>query len=87
MHIPGHTPGGVCIFFSNIAFSGDTLLKGYFSHTALPGLNVADLHTSINNLLTALDRDTILFPGHGSPWPVIEAAKWWELQLQAIQNS
>ena len=86
LNLPGHTPGGVCIYFDNLAFTGDILLKGFLTHKDLPGANIEDLHSSIRKMLGFLDSDTLLFPGHGRPWSLNEAAQWWHEQQQLVVN-
>ena len=78
-HVPGHTPGGVCIQVANFAFTGDTLLKEFPSQINLPGENLSELRVSIEKILTTLKSDAILFPGHGRAWSVEEASKWWSM--------
>jgi len=80
IHLPGHTPGGVCYHFSGIAFTGDTLLNEFIGRTDLPGSDPVILNNSINTLLNSLPGEALLFPGHGQPWTVAEATRWWHMQ-------
>ena len=79
---PGHTPGGVCYYFSHFSnashpshllLSGDTLFAGSVGRTDLPGGDMATLMNSIQKL-TALPDDTVIIPGHG-PFTTIGAEK------------
>ena len=67
IHTPGHTPGGVCLYFPNagVLFSGDTLFYGSIGRTDLPGGNFRTLHDSIQTRLLTLPGSTIVYPGHG----------------------
>jgi glyoxylase-like metal-dependent hydrolase (beta-lactamase superfamily II) len=62
---PGHTPGGVCFIAENQIFTGDTLFLRSIGRTDLRGGNFDILLESIRNKLLILDRDMIVYPGHG----------------------
>lgn len=80
LHTPGHTKGSVCYVFDGFAFTGDTLLYQRVGRTDLPGSSSADLFQSIEQILTDLTDETVLFSGHGNPWTVGEAKQWWQEQ-------
>jgi len=63
---PGHTPGGVCYYFSadNLLLSGDTLFASSIGRTDLPGGDMATLMRSLAKLKD-LPPDTLVIPGHG----------------------
>ena len=82
MNLPGHTPGGMCFYFGGIAFTGDSLLNEFIGRTDLPGADAAALGKSVTNMLSTLPDDTLLFPGHGKPWTVAIATRWWENQQE-----
>ena len=56
---PGHTPGGVCFYFSGqkLLFAGDTLFYDSIGRTDLPGGNHEQLLSSISEQLFSLDDD------------------------------
>ncbi len=66
---PGHTLGGVCIYFEaqKILFVGDTLFAGSIGRTDLPGGDMPTLLRSIQNELFTLDEEVIAYSGHGPP--------------------
>lgn len=66
IHTPGHTPGGVCLFFKayNTLFSGDTLFSGSIGRTDFPGGDYETLIRSIKEKLFALDDSVEICPGH-----------------------
>ena len=64
IHTPGHTPGGICVLFQDILFSGDTLFKGTIGRTDLPFSDYSDIINSINSLMKLNDNKRFI-PGHG----------------------
>jgi len=67
IHTPGHSPGGVSLFFpeEKVLFPGDTLFAGSVGRTDLPGGNAPELRRSIRERLFPLGDDVRFFPGHG----------------------
>lgn len=65
LHTPGHTPGGICLLGKGLVFTGDTLFNMSVGRTDLPGGNIKDLMSSINDKLLTLPDDTVIYPGHG----------------------
>ena len=66
LHVPGHSPGSACFYDekAGILFSGDTLFKGDWGRTDLPGGNEGQIRESLTRLLS-LQGDTKVYPGHG----------------------
>lgn len=67
VHTPGHTPGHVVIYNSDlkIAFVGDVLFQGSIGRTDFPMSNHQDLIDSITGKLWPLGEDITFVPGHG----------------------
>ena len=65
IHTPGHTPGGVCLEYDKILFSGDTLFAGSIGRTDFPGSSFRSLIDSIKKKLLILPNEIEIFPGHG----------------------
>jgi len=67
VHTPGHTPGHVVIYNSDmkIAFVGDVLFRGSVGRTDFPKSNTQDLIDSIRTKLWPLGNDMRFIPGHG----------------------
>lgn len=63
---PGHTPGGICLYFENenVLFSGDTLFYGTIGRTDFSYGNTEQLLKSIEKL-KILPDETKVFAGHG----------------------
>ena len=66
IHTPGHTKGGICLYDKNekILISGDTMFKGTYGRVDLQTGNSREMRDSIYKLLK-LEKDTIVYPGHG----------------------
>ncbi len=77
LHTPGHTKGSVCYHLDGFVFSGDTLLYQSIGRTDLPGSSLPSLKSSVTALLVKLSDNTVIFPGHGKPWVVKDALRWW----------
>lgn len=65
MHTPGHTPGGICLRYDNIIFTGDTLFFEGVGRTDIPNASWDRLLESIKNKLMALPDESRVYPGHG----------------------
>ena len=74
---PGHTAGGVCLHVDGVLFTGDSLLFEHIGPTDYPESSYADLITSVERLLASFPDETLIMPGHGRPWTVGAARKWW----------
>ncbi len=64
IHTPGHTPGSQCFLVENRLVAGDTLFLNGCGRTDLPGGNPRDLYFSLNQRLSKVPDDALLFPGH-----------------------
>ncbi len=65
IHTPGHTPGGICLLYSDILFSGDTLFAQGIGRTDFPYGDEKRLINSIKTKLLVLPDSTKVYPGHG----------------------
>ncbi len=76
METPGHTPDGICIISRQDKFvlTGDTLFKGTFGRTDLPGGNMEEIKKSLKKILE-LPEDFVAYPGHGSKTTIGEERK------------
>jgi glyoxylase-like metal-dependent hydrolase (beta-lactamase superfamily II) len=68
IHTPGHTTGGICLYFDKekVLFSGDTLFYGSIGRTDLPGGSHKQLIQGILNKLMILEDQVAVYPGHGA---------------------
>lgn len=64
LHTPGHTPGSLCFRLKDALVSGDTLFLRGCGRVDLPGGNVEEMYRTIQNRLSTIDKNTIVFPGH-----------------------
>lgn len=65
IHTPGHTKGGVCLYFNDVLFSGDTLFEHSIGRTDFIDGDFSELKNSIISKLYTLPNDTVVYPGHG----------------------
>jgi glyoxylase-like metal-dependent hydrolase (beta-lactamase superfamily II) len=64
-HVPGHSPGGICLLSGGHLFVGDVLFAGSIGRTDLPGGDFDALVEGVRERLFALADETIVHPGHG----------------------
>ncbi len=76
IHTPGHSPGGICLLYNNILFTGDTLFSGSVGRSDLPGGSHSSLISSIKNKLMILDNSVKIYPGHGPSSTIGEEKKY-----------
>lgn len=63
LHTPGHTRGSVCYQVGEELFTGDTLFKGDYGRTDLPGGSEEQMRASLRRLFTL--SGSKVHPGHG----------------------
>jgi hydroxyacylglutathione hydrolase len=64
-HVPGHSPGSICLLSDGHLFVGDVLFAGSIGRTDLPGGDFDALIEGVREKLFRLPADTIVHPGHG----------------------
>jgi glyoxylase-like metal-dependent hydrolase (beta-lactamase superfamily II) len=64
IHTPGHTTGGICLYWPGYVITGDTLFVAGVGRTDLPGGSWQILQNSIKTKLFTLPDETIVLPGH-----------------------
>lgn len=71
LHTPGHTPGGVSLWFPelDLVFTGDTVLKGGAGYLDRPEADARALAASVRRI-AGLPEQTRIYPGHGAPTTV-----------------
>ena len=62
--LPGHTPGGIGLYFNDTLIVGDTVFAAGFGRYDLPGGDFDALKGSIKRVFS-YPRDTLILPGHG----------------------
>lgn len=63
LHTPGHTRGSVCLRVGDDILTGDTLFKGDYGRTDLPGGSEEQMRASLRRLLAL--SGLRFHPGHG----------------------
>ncbi|TAK35578.1 MAG: MBL fold metallo-hydrolase [Chloroflexota bacterium] len=64
LHVPGHTPGSVCLLHGQTLIAGDTLFPGGPGKTSDPE-SFLQIVQSIRERLLPLPDETVVYPGHG----------------------
>jgi glyoxylase-like metal-dependent hydrolase (beta-lactamase superfamily II) len=65
IHVPGHSPGSVCLSCGDALFAGDVLFAGSIGRTDLPGGDHLTLLKGLQDRLLTLPDHTLVYPGHG----------------------
>lgn len=65
LHVPGHSPGSVCLHVENSLIVGDVLFAESIGRTDLPGGDHQLLINGIREKLLVMADDTVVHPGHG----------------------
>ncbi|RMF43530.1 MAG: MBL fold metallo-hydrolase [Deltaproteobacteria bacterium] len=65
LHVPGHSPGSICLVGQGHAFVGDVLFAGSIGRTDLPGGSYETLVAGIRSKLLVLPDETVVHSGHG----------------------
>ncbi|BCA79575.1 MBL fold metallo-hydrolase [Desulfuromonas sp. AOP6] len=65
LHVPGHSPGGICFYGEGHLFAGDVLFAGSVGRTDLPGGDHDTLIQGIKQKLLVLPEQTVVHTGHG----------------------
>lgn len=76
----GHTTDGAIYYSANdgVAFVGDSIFKGSYGRTDLPGGDTETLFENIKTQILTLPDETILLSGHSEPTTVaIEKNRAW----------
>ncbi|MCL2879441.1 MAG: MBL fold metallo-hydrolase [Treponema sp.] len=75
LHVPGHTQGSIALWDKEAGnlFSGDTLFRGDYGRTDLPGGSQTQIIASLKRLF-ALDGRIRVYPGHGPATTIGEEA-------------
>ncbi|MDR2434238.1 MAG: MBL fold metallo-hydrolase [Treponema sp.] len=76
LHLPGHTRGSAGFWDkeAKVLFSGDTLFRGDYGRTDLPGGDETQLFTSLRRLFS-MDGEIMVLPGHGPVTAIGEEAR------------
>ncbi|MCH7968477.1 MAG: MBL fold metallo-hydrolase [Thaumarchaeota archaeon] len=64
IHTPGHSKDGICLVGDAKIFSGDTLFVGNCGRVDLPGGSSKELYHSLFEIISNLDDNLVLYPGH-----------------------
>ncbi|TLX94733.1 MAG: MBL fold metallo-hydrolase [Thaumarchaeota archaeon] len=85
IHTPGHSKDSICLVGDGKFFSGDTLFVGNCGRVDLPGGSARELYYSLFSLISKMDENLMLYPGHNygnSPTSTIGREKKTNFVLQ-----
>ncbi len=85
VHTPGHSKDSICLVGNGNFFSGDTLFVGNCGRVDLPGGSARELYHSLFSLISKMDENLMLYPGHNygnSPTSTIGREKKTNFVLQ-----
>lgn len=85
VHTPGHSKDSICLVGDGKIFSGDTLFVGNCGRVDLPGGSALELYHSLFSLISKMDENLMLYPGHNygnSPTSTIGREKKTNFVLQ-----
>jgi len=85
VHTPGHSKDSICLVGNGNFFSGDTLFVGNCGRIDLPGGSARELYHSLFSLISKMDENLMLYPGHNygnSPTSTIGREKKTNFVLQ-----
>ena len=85
IHTPGHSKDSICLVGDGKIFSGDTLFVGNCGRVDLPGGSARELYHSLFDLISKMDENLVLYPGHNygnSPKSTIGMEKKTNFVLQ-----
>lgn len=68
VHTPGHSAGGICLLGDEDIFTGDTLFKGTYGYTNIPGGSAEEMQESLKKLEKIIKPGTHVYPGHGKDY-------------------
>ena len=75
--MPGHTEGSMAVIVNNVIFTGDTLMKNKYGKTSLPGGNTEQLIASIQRILSELEGNYRVLPGHREETTLDAEREYW----------
>ena len=75
--MPGHTEGSMAVIVNNVIFTGDTLMKNKYGKTSLPGGNTEQLIASIRRILSDLEGNYRVLPGHREETTLDAEREYW----------
>ncbi|MEO0223775.1 MAG: MBL fold metallo-hydrolase [candidate division WOR-3 bacterium] len=86
LHMPGHTPGSICLKYENLIIVGDLVFTNSIGRIDLPLSNVKKMKESLKRFLEIIDEKTTILSGHGKIFNLQELKKDNEI-LWSFLNS
>jgi hydroxyacylglutathione hydrolase len=85
LHTPGHTEGSVCLYEERhgLLIAGDTLFRGSYGRTDLPGGDDEAMIASLARLARDLPPEVRVLPGHGPETTLDQELPWMRRIVEA----
>ena len=64
-HVPGHSPGSICLVYDGFAIVGDTIFAGSIGRTDFPKCSHEVLVRNVTEKILTLPDNCRIYPGHG----------------------
>jgi len=83
IHTPGHTPGSICMYIyeDQILLTGDTLFRGAYGRTDLPGGDPQKIFGSLRKIFTMFSDNFRVLPGHGEETTIGSEKRYYKYLL------
>jgi len=86
LHMPGHTPGSICLKYENLIIVGDLVFSNSIGRVDLPLSDDEKMKKSLRRFLEIINEKQVILSGHGKIFNLEELKKENEI-LWSFLNS